>query len=131
MKKTISKNNTSLTVLKNLIEEKFYNGYISLEKFELTKNSFPNNYKLIGVSNKENRYELFVEYKPPLNIAYKSFLMFCIFVSLVFLIKNNWIVSLVFLVVLLVAFIGFKIKSRAEVNQFLDKYLEFYKKRGI
>lgn len=53
MKQTISKSQKNKQILNKLIIDGYYNGSISPERFELTRNHFPNNHRIIGIINND------------------------------------------------------------------------------
>ncbi|WP_298782396.1 hypothetical protein [uncultured Polaribacter sp.] len=105
----------------------FYNGYIGTEKFELMRNRFPNNHRLIGIVNETGNYDLKFEFKSPINILAKVLLGLGILISIISLIKGIWILPIVFVVFGLIMFSDFKLKEKKEINIFTDKLLEFQK----
>ncbi|MCO7185748.1 hypothetical protein NH341_09940 [Tenacibaculum sp. XPcli2-G] len=105
----------------------FYNGYIGTEKFELMRNRFPNNHRLIGIVNDLGNYDLKFDFKSPINILAKVLLGLGILISIISLIKENWILPIVFVVFGLIMFADFKLKEKKEINLFMDKLLEFHK----
>ncbi len=127
MKQIITKSDQNIKILNKLVVNGFYNGYIGTEKFELMRNRFPNNYRLIGILNGDGNYDLKFDYKPPMNIAAKFLLVFGILISLISLFKGNWVLPVALIVFGLIFFIGFKLEEKKEVNLFTDKLLEFYK----
>ncbi|MFD1015519.1 hypothetical protein [Winogradskyella rapida] len=128
MKQTITKNEKAFKILNKLILNGFYDGSISPERFELTPTRFTNNYRLIGILNKENKFELKFAYKYPMNIASKVAIGVGILISIISMVKGNWLIPVFFFVIpFLITYIGFKIKERKEIDLFTSKYLEFYK----
>ena len=127
MKQTITKSDKNLKILNKLIMNGFYNGYIGSEKFELMRNRFPNNYRLIGILNDDGNYDLKFDYKPPMNIAAKFLLVFGILISLISLLKGNWLLPVASVVFGLIFFAGYKLEEKKEINLFTDKLLEFHK----
>jgi hypothetical protein len=105
----------------------FYNGYIGTEKFELMRNRFPNNHRLIGILNDAGNYDLKFDFKSPMNILAKILLALGILISIILLIKGNWILPIVFVVFGLIMLADFKLKQKKEINLFTDKLLEFHK----
>ncbi|WOD44115.1 hypothetical protein [Hwangdonia lutea] len=131
MKQIITKSNKNAHILNQLILNGFYNGYIGPEKFELMRNRFPNNYRLIGTLNEDGNYDLRFGYKHPMNIAAKFLLAFGVFISLISLIKGNWMLPLALAVFGFIFFIGFKLQEKKEINLFTNKLLEFHKTEYI
>ncbi|WP_241489655.1 hypothetical protein [Lacinutrix algicola] len=105
----------------------FYNGYVGTEKFELMRNRFPNNHRLIGTVNDTGNYDLKFVFKSPMNILAKVLLVLGILISIISLIKGNWILPIVFIIFGVIMFADFKLKEKKEINLFTDKLLEFHK----
>lgn len=128
MKQTITKSDKNLKILNKLIVNGFYNGYVGTEKFELLRNHFPNNHRLIGNLNDIGNYDLKFDFKSPMNIVMKLLLAFGILISLIFLIKGNWLVLIIIIIVFgLIILTDFKLKEKKEIRVFTDKLLEFHK----
>ena len=99
MKQTITKNDKAFKILNKLILNGFYNGSVSPERFELTPTRFTNNHRLIGVLNKENKFELKFDYKYPMNIAFKVAIGVGILISIISLVKGNWLIPVFFFII--------------------------------
>lgn len=127
MKQTIRRTDKNLKILNELITSGFYDGYIGTEKFELIRNHFPNNHRLIGILDETENYELKFDFKPPVNIAAKISLIFGIVVSIISLFNSNWLVSVVFIIFALAYLISFKITGKKEIDLFTDKFIEIHK----
>ncbi|WP_040252052.1 hypothetical protein [Psychroserpens mesophilus] len=127
MRQTITKSDKNLRILNKLIVSGFYNGYIGTEKFELMRNRFPNNHRVIGIVNDTGNYDLKFDFKSPMNILAKVLLGIGILISIILLIKGIWILPIVFVVFGLILFADFKLKEKKEINLFTDKLLEFHK----
>ena len=127
MRQTIAKNDKNLRILNKLIANGFYNGYIGTEKFELMRNRFPSNHRLIGIVNDTGNYDLKFDFKSPMNILAKVLLGLGILISIISLIKGNWVLPIVFVVFGLIMFADFKLKEKKEINLFTDKLLELHK----
>lgn len=127
MRQTIKNSHKNLKILNKLIVNGFYNGYVGTEKFELMRNHFPNNHKLIGILNDVGNYELKFEFKSPMNILAKVLLGLGILISFISLIKGNWIIPIVLIVVGIIMFMAFKFKQKKEMNIITNKLLEFHK----
>lgn len=127
MRQTITNSDKNLKILNKLIVNGFYNGYVGTEKFELKRNHFPNNHRLIGILNDVGNYELKFDFKSPMNILAKILLGLGILISFISLIKGNWIIPIVFIVIGIIMFTDFKLKQKKEINIFTNKLLEFHK----
>lgn len=127
MRQTITKSDKNLRILNKLIVNGFYNGYVGTEKFELMRNRFPNNHRLIGTVNDTGNYDLKFVFKSPMNILAKVSLVLGILISIISMIKGNWILPIVFIVFGVIMFADFKLKEKKEINLFTDKLLEFHK----
>jgi len=127
MRQTITKSDKNLKILNELIVNGFYNGYVGTEKFELMRNRFPNNHRLIGILNETGNYDLKFDLKSPMNILVRILLGLGILISLISLIKGIWVLPIVFVVFGLIMFADFKLKEKKEINLFTDKLLEFHK----
>jgi hypothetical protein len=110
-----------------LVTSEFYNGYVGTEKFELMRNRFPNNHRIIGILNDNGSYELKFNSKSPMNITVKFLLAFRILVSIVSMMKDNWMIPVAFINFGLILVIDFKLKEKKEINFLTDKLLEFHK----
>ena len=89
MKPTIVKNVKNLYRLKSLISNDFYFGFVEDKKFELSRNNFPNNFRIIGVLNERNSFDLKFDYKSPINFLIKVLFALNIFGILYSLFKGN------------------------------------------
>ena len=127
MRQTITKSDKNLKILNKLIVNGFYNGYVETEKFELMRNRFPNNHRLIGILNDAGNYDLKFDFKSPMNILSKVLLGLGILISIISLFKGNWILPIVFVVFGLIMFVDFKLKEKKEISLFTDKLLDFHK----
>ncbi|MET2985322.1 hypothetical protein [Aureibaculum conchae] len=127
MKQTITKNDKNLKILNKLITNGFYKGYVKAEKFELKRNYFPNNYRILGILNEENKYVVKFDFDSMMSVNAKILMILGVIVSIIMLIKGNWIIPFVFIVSWLIAVIGFKMKGKKEMELFTNKFLEFYK----
>ncbi|GAB4161536.1 MAG: hypothetical protein Tsb0033_19160 [Winogradskyella sp.] len=127
MRQTITKSDKNLKILNKLIVNGFYIGYVGNEKFELMRNRFPNNHRLIGILNDTGNYDLKFDFKSPMNILVKVLLGLGILISIISLIKGSWILPIVFAVFGLILFADFKLKQKKEINLFTDRLLEFHK----
>lgn len=127
MRQTITKSDRNLKILNKLIVNGFYNGYVGIEKFELMRNRFPNNHRLIGTLNDTGNYDLKFDFKSPMNILAKILLGFGILISIISLIKGNWILPIALGIFGLIIIVDFKLKEKKEINLFTDKLLEFHK----
>jgi|EP01093_Parvamoeba_rugata_P017969 hypothetical protein len=127
MRQTITKSDKNLKILNKLIVNGFYNGYVGTQKFELMRNHFPNNHRLIGILNDTGNYDLKFDYKSPMNILAKVLLGLGILISIISLIKGNWILPIVFVFFGLILLVDFKLKEKKEINLFTDKLLKYHK----
>ena len=127
MKQTITKSDKNLKILNKLIVNGYYNGYIGTQKFEIMRNYFPNNHRIIGILNDDGDYELKFDFTSPMNIAAKLLLALGILISIISLIKGNWILTIPLVIFGLFILINFKLKEKKEINLFTDKLLELYK----
>lgn len=127
MKQKITKSEKNIKILNELIENGFYNGYVGNQKFELMRNRFPNNHKLVGILDETGNYDLKFEFKSPMNIAVKLLLGFGILMSIISIFKGIWLIPLVFIIFGLIILIDFKLKEKKEINFFTVKLLEFHK----
>ena len=128
MRQTITKTEKNIMFLNKIIVEGFYKGFIENDKFELMRNNFPNNHRIMGNLNENGSYVLKFDYKSPMNFLAK--LLFClgILVSIISLIFGFWILPIVFLFFFLIVFADFKLKEKKEINLLLEKLLDFQKK---
>ncbi len=127
MRQTITKSDKNLKILNKLIVNGFYNGYVGTERFELMRNRFPNNHRLIGILNDAGNYDLKFDFKSPMNILSKVLLGLGVLISIISLIKGIWILPIAFVILGLIMFVDFKLKEKKEINLFTDKLLEFHK----
>ena len=134
MKETITKSDKSLEILNKLVIGNFYYGTIDAERFELSRKRFlscllTNNYRIIGVLNNQNKFELSFDFKYPIKLASKAAMVFGILISIILMIIGNWILPMfVFLIPFLIIFIGFNLKGKKEIDLFTSKFLEICNK---
>jgi len=114
--------------LNKIIVEGFYKGFIENDKFELMRNNFPNNHRIMGNLNENGSYVLKFDYKSPMNFLAKLLFGLGILVSIISLIFGFWILPIVFLFFFLIVFADFKLKEKKEINLLLEKLLDFQKK---
>ncbi|WP_257014158.1 hypothetical protein [Winogradskyella undariae] len=91
------------------------------------RNHFPNNHRLIGILNDTGNYDLKFDYKSPMNILAKVLLGLGILISIISLIKGNWILPIVFVFFGMILLVDFKLKEKKEINLFTDKLLKYHK----
>jgi len=127
MKKTISKNEKSVNILNKLVRNGLYNGTVESARFELKRNHFPNNYKLIGILNEDEKFEIISKFPDGMNLAVKFILFSGLITSLISLYKGNWIIPILLTVCGIITYIGFKFKGKKEIELLTNKFLEFYK----
>ncbi|WP_178986257.1 hypothetical protein [Winogradskyella helgolandensis] len=129
MKETIPKNEKSLHILNKLIQNGHYNGYIELEKFELTRNYFPNNYFIIGTLNADRKFEIKSYLKIRKILKDKFLALIGIALSLFSFIhlKSYWLVLIISALLLLLIYFITKIKKKKEIKIFTTKFLDIYK----
>ena len=127
MRQTITKSDKNLKILNKLIVNGFYTGYIGPEKFELMPKRFPNNHRLIGIINENGNYDLKFDFKSPMHILAKVLLGLGILISIISLIKGNWILPIALTIFGLIFFADFKLKQKKEINLFTNRLLEFHK----
>lgn len=117
-----------MKILNKLITAGLYTGYIGPEKFELRRNHFPNNHRLIGILNEHEKYEVKFDFKFPMNIAAKILLALGILVSVIAGIKGNWFLPLSIVVMGILLLVDFKLKQKKEIDLFTNKFLELYQR---
>jgi hypothetical protein len=127
MKQTISKNEKSLNILNKLVLNGLYNGSFESERFELKRNHFPNNYRLIGILNEDEKFEIISNFSDGMNLAAKFALIFGVITSIISLYKGNWIIPILLTVCGIITYTGFKLKGKKEIELLTNKFLEFYK----
>lgn len=127
MKQIITGSDKNLEILNKLILNGFYTGFIGSEKFELLPNRFPNNYRLIGIKNKNGNYDLKFDFKSPVNIAAKFLLVLGILMSVISLIKGNYILLVAVGISGLFIFIPFKLNEKKEISYLTDKILQYHR----
>lgn len=128
MRETLPNNNKSFIILNQLISKNHYEGSISKTRIEFVRKKFrPNCYRVIRVLNDENKFVLRFDYKFPMNIAAKVTVVFGIFVSIISLVKGNWLFALAFFVIpFAFIFLTFHSKKNKEIELFTSKFLELY-----
>ena len=129
MKETITKNKKSLSILNKLIQNQYYNGFVESEKFELTRNDFPSNYKLIGTLNDNEKFIISSSLKIGMFLSTKILAIIGIILSMTsfILMRKYWIVFTIIFVFSLVIYLGTKIKGQKEIKLLTSKFLELYK----
>jgi hypothetical protein len=129
MKETITKNKKSLSILNKLIQNQHYNGFVESEKFELTRNDFPSNYKLIGTLNDNEKFKISSSLKIGMFLSTKILAIIGIILSMTsfILMRKYWVVFTIIFVFSLVIYLGAKIKGQKEIKLLTSKFLELYK----
>ena len=133
MRETISNNTKSFNILNKLILNGFYDGNLSPNRFELERKKATsllsaNNYRIVGILNNVNRFELGFDFKFPINIAVKISIGIGIIFSIVSITYGYWYLPIPFFVIpFLIAFINFQLKKKKEINLLTSKFLELYK----
>ncbi|WP_055436624.1 hypothetical protein [Lacinutrix algicola] len=129
MTETISNTKKSLNVLNKLIQNGHYNGFIESGKFELTRNNFPNNYKLIGTLNDNGKFELKSTLKIVMLTSGKILAIIGIILSMTsFILMNKyWVVFTIILVFTIAVYLGTRFKGQKEIKLLTSKFLELYK----
>ncbi|PKQ44778.1 hypothetical protein [Confluentibacter flavum] len=127
MRQTLTKNDKSLKILNLLIVNGFYSGFVESEKFELHRNHFPNNQRIIGILNENGKYVVKSDLKFPTNIAAKTLLIFGILTSIILLIKGNFLIPVFFVIGAIIFTLVIKFNSQKEIDLFTNKFLEFDK----
>ena len=133
MTETISNNEKSFNILNKLILNGFYNGSISPNRIEFERKKFPSflhtsQYRIIGILNSENKFELDFEFKSPMNIVSKIAIGIGIVFSIVSLTYGNWFLPIPFFIIpFLIMYIDFKLKKKKEISLLTSKFLELYK----
>lgn len=126
MRQMITRSDKNLKILNMLIANGFYTGYVDTNKFELVRNHFPNNHRLIGILNDTGNYDLKFAFQSPMNILSKFLLGFGLLFSIVSVIDGSWIFPLAFIVLVIIMFTHFKLKEKREINLFMAKLLELH-----
>jgi len=126
LKPSIVKNDKNLKRLNSLITNNFYSGFIVDDKFELIRNHFRNNFRIIGILS-DRSFEIKSDYKATMSIIRKILLIIFAIIAIYFLIIQNWLVLIFFIVFILFDFIYLKIKTDKEIKIFTEKLLELNK----
>ncbi|WP_458627086.1 hypothetical protein [Winogradskyella sp. PC D3.3] len=129
MTETISNTKKSLNILNKLIQSGHYNGLIESRKFELTRNIFPNNYKLLGTLNDNGKFELKSTLKIGMLTSGKILAIIGIILSMTsFMLMNKyWVVFTIILVFTIAVYLGTRFKGQKEIRLLTSKFLELYK----
>jgi len=127
---TIVKNKKNLKILNELISKGFYDGFIQEDRFELSRNHFPNNYLIIGSLNSRNSYNIKFGYTSTINFLLKPLLVLEFIAILFFLIKGIWLIPLIIFIVSLIIYLNFRLNRKKERNIFLDKLFSLAKKKN-
>ena len=130
MNPTIVKNKKNLKILNELISKGFYDGFIQEDRFELSRNHFPNNYLIIGSLNSRNSYNIKFGYTSTINFLLKPLLVLEFIAILFFLIKGIWLIPLIIFIVSLIIYLNFRLNRKKERNIFLDKLFSLAKKKN-
>ena len=128
MNPTIVKNKKNLKILNELISKGFYDGFIQEDRFELSRNHFPNNYLIIGSLNSRNSYNIKFGYTSTINFLLKPLLVLEFIAILFFLIKGIWLIPLIIFIVSLIIYLNFRLNRKKEINIFLDNLFSLAKK---
>ena len=126
MKPSIVKNDKNLKRLNRLIINNFYSGFIIDDKFELIRNHFRNNFRIIGILS-DRSFEIKSDYKATMSIIRKILLIIFGISAIYFLIIQNWLILILFILFILFDFIYLKIKADKEIKNFTDRLLELDK----
>jgi len=131
MTETISNNEKSFNILNKLILNGFYDGHISPNRIELNRKkglfNSGDNHRIIGILNRDNKFELDFDFKFPMNVAVKIAIGIGIVFSIVSLIYGNWLLPIPFFIVpFLIIFIDFKLIKKKEISLLTSKFLELY-----
>lgn len=121
----INKSKENFQVLNKLVELNQYTGNIFVEKFELARNTFLNNFRIIGDS-KEHRDKFIIrcDFKFPMNLAFKV-LLFLTALSILFsLINAQFILALSIVLITLIFLLVRNIKSNKEKMLFSNRFYE-------
>ena len=129
MRETISNTKKSLNILNKLIQNGHYNGLIESGKFELTRNNFPNNYKIIGTLNDNGKFELKSTLKIGMLRSGKILAIIGIILSMTsfMLMNKHGVVFTIILVFTIVVYLGTRFKGQKEIRLLTSKFLELYK----
>ena len=133
MTETISNNEKSLNILNKLILNGFYDGNISSNKFELKRKkglfNSGGNYRIVGILNSENKFELKFDFNFPMNITVKiAFGIGIVFTIISFTYYGNWFLPIPFFIVpFLIIIINFKVNKKKEISLVASKFMELYK----
>ncbi|WP_075340496.1 hypothetical protein [Tenacibaculum agarivorans] len=127
--KTVLKNNKELfRILNKLILDKYYEGNISPNQFELLRDNFPNNIRVLGKLNEEGDFDITYDYKFPTNYSFRIFLAIISIAIVFFIFQKNWFVVLILLFLELGLLLSFRLKGRKEKELFLDHFIDFKKR---
>ena len=126
MKESILKNPKSISILHQLISSGHYKGFVESESFELKRNLFINNFGIVGVLDKNERFQIKSDFTTPMKYLVKLFNIVGILIALFLaFIKSNWIVAIIYFVFRLASYVYVNIKSEKEIRMFSSTFLEF------
>jgi len=127
--KTILKNDEKLfRILNELVLNNHYEGSVLPNQFELLRDNFPNNIRILGILNKEGNFEIKYDYKFPTNYSFRIFLVIISVAIVFFVFQKNWFVVLILLFLGLGLLLSFRLKGRKEKEFFLDHFIDFKKR---
>ena len=126
MNQTIVKTESSMKTLNELVSRGFYQGEIADEKFELIRENFPNNYKIIGILDDSGKFNIRSSMKSGMKIAGNVLLIIGIILSIYSFFKANWILPLIFIIGVFIHLINVYQNRKKELDRFTDKFLEFH-----
>lgn len=127
MKQTITKSDKSIKTLNRLVSNGFYKGFVESEKFELKRNNHVNNFRIIGILNDHEKFEVKFDFDSQMCNSIKILLILGIIFSVVSVFKENYIIPTLFSVIVLISLIAFKLKEKKEIELFTNKFLEIHK----
>ena len=126
MEKSIPKNPKSISILNKLISSGCYIGFVGSDCFELKRNHFPNNFRILGKLVEGQRFEIKSDFTKRLKYLVQLFNVMGITVALFLaFIQSNWIVTIIYFTIRLISHLYTNLKFGKEMRIFSSKYLEF------
>jgi len=126
MRNAITKNPENVLILQKLISNGHYKGFVASDRFELTRNHFPNNFRIIGILKESGKFLISSDYSKPLFYLVKIFNIGGIIFSIsILILKTNWVIPLLYFLIRLASRLYNKLNSEKQMQLFTSKFLAY------
>lgn len=127
MRQTITQSKQNLQYLQQLITDETYIGFANAKRFELSRHTFPCNYKVIGLLNDSGTvYHVSAVYKTPLEIAARVLFTVGIVISIISMFIGNWILFGIIFSFGFIIFLIFKVQQKKEIQMLTSALLQLH-----